>query len=121
MNKVRKSNKLTIIMLIVGLLMVFSSPFGGGNSLYAGLVITFGVLGHNARKSQQLGGSKLWLLVEFPSVLIIILLFILGLFKGFWYEYPISFLLAPAIFLYHYIKTWRNKSNDNKALVRCLS
>jgi len=109
MNKVRKSNKLPIIILIVGLLMVLSSPFGGRNSLYTGLFVTFGVLGHNARKSQKLGGSRLWLLVEFPSVLIIILLFILGLFKGFWYEYPISFLLVPAIFLYYYIKIWRNK------------
>ncbi len=89
---------------------IFSSVSNADKGkLYLGLFIVFGILGYEARKSRRLGFSKLWALVEFPSVLIIVLLCILGLLKGFWYEYPISFILAPVAFFYYYVRMWQNK------------
>ncbi len=105
MNKKRKVSKSFIMLLIAGLLMLSS----GKEFLYGGLFIIFGVLGYDSRKSQKLGGSRLWLLVEIPSILIIVLLLILGLLRGQWYERPLSFLIPPVIFCFYYIKSWKIK------------
>jgi len=111
MDKWRKSNKIPIIVGI-GLLMLFSSVVGGivnKDSLYGGLFTLLGVLGYQARKSQKAKGLNLWLLIEIPSVIIIVALFLIGILRGLWYEHPISFLIIPAIFFYYYSKVWRNK------------
>ena len=113
MDKWRKRNKSDII-IIIGLLMLFSSVVGGRvnrSSLGGGLFILLGVLGYQARKSQKAKGLNLWLLIEIPSVIIIVVLFLIGILRGFWYEYPIGFLVIPTIFFYNYIKVWRNKKN----------
>lgn len=112
MDKGRKSNKIPMIIFIIGSLMLFSSVVGGivnKDSLYGGLFTLLGVLGYQARKSQKAKGLNLWLLIEMPSVIIIVALFLIGILRGLWYEHPISFLIIPAIFFYYYIKVWRNK------------
>ena len=116
MDKWRKSNKVPTI-IIIGLLMLFSSAVGGTinkDSLYGGLFTLLGVLGYQARKSQKAKGLNLWLLIEIPSVIIIVVLFLIGILRGFWYEYPLGFLIIPAIFSFSYIKVWRNKNNSVK-------
>jgi len=116
MDKWRKRNK-TDIIIIIGLLMLFSSVVGGivnKSSLYGGLFILFGVLGYQARKSQKAKGLNLWLLIEIPSIIIIVVLFLIGILRGFWYERPLSFLIIPIIFFYNYIKVWRTKNNSVK-------
>jgi len=78
-----------------------------------GNIILFGSIAYTARRKHHITPSKLWLIAEIISIVIVLYFTLLGVISEGWYQHPISFLVAPLwVIVVYCIALFKSKNED---------
>jgi hypothetical protein len=111
----KKNSKLSVLLIIVGFLSLLSgASTANKGTLYIGWFVVWGVLAYEARKSQKMGRSRAWLIIELPSLLLLTLSFVAIIFKPeFCYEHPLPLVIVLTFYVV-YIRLWMKNRGHEK-------
>jgi hypothetical protein len=114
-----KNFKGAYVAIVLGMFLITNAVFCHGDTerFVEGILPLFGGLAYLARKKQKLGASKMWLVAEIPS-LILVLLYSSAMFHNDnWYRYPVTYMFIPLwVVVAYFIVAFKRKNKLEVAL-----